>query len=109
VAKPSDKESELSKPPALRVFPMGRRPGDILADEIAEWRVIAQSNTTAGGKTVNVRVESAKQPGVTQMRAWGAHERVGRGAAGRPSITVPWFRASRYKDSRFLRTPVVVL
>jgi hypothetical protein len=26
---------------------------------------------TVGGKTVNVRVESVKQPGVIQMRAWG--------------------------------------
>jgi hypothetical protein len=29
-----------------------------------------------GGKTVNVRVESVKQPGMTEVRAWGTHERV---------------------------------
>ena len=41
---------------------MGLRPGDILGD-ITEWRVIGRPYTTAGGKTVNVRVESVKQPG----------------------------------------------
>ena len=37
---------------------------------------IVLSDTTAGGKTVHVRVESVKQPGVTNIRTWGAHERV---------------------------------
>ena len=32
--------------------------------------------TTAGGKDAHVRVESVKQPGVTAIRTWGAHERV---------------------------------
>ena len=57
---------------------MSPRPGDILADEITEWRVIGHPYSSAGGKTVNVRVESVNQSGVIQiqMRAWGAHERV---------------------------------
>ena len=63
-------------PPPLRVLPMGLRPGDILADEVSEWRVIGHPYTSAGGKTVNVRVESVKQSGTVQLRAWGAHERV---------------------------------
>jgi len=32
--------------------------------------------SAAGRKTVHVRVESVKQHGLTQMRTWGAHERV---------------------------------
>jgi len=32
--------------------------------------------TTAGGKTLHVRVESAKQPSVTELRSWAAHEKV---------------------------------
>jgi hypothetical protein len=50
--------------------------GDLLSDERSEWRVIGHPYTTGNGKTVHVRVESVKNPGVTQMRAWGAHERV---------------------------------
>lgn len=55
---------------------MSLQPGDILVDEITEWRVMGHPYTSAGGKTVNVRVESVKQSGVIQLRAWGAHERV---------------------------------
>jgi hypothetical protein len=55
---------------------MQLRLGDRLVDERAEWQVIGRPYSTAGGKTVHVRVESAKQPGVTQISAWGAHERV---------------------------------
>jgi hypothetical protein len=50
--------------------------GDRLSDERAEWQVIGRPYSTAGGKTVHVRVESVKQPGVTDTRTWGAHERV---------------------------------
>lgn len=73
MAKPPEKQPST---PPLRVFPMGLRPGDILVDEVAEWRVVAHPYTTGGGKTVNVRVESVKQHGVVQTRAWSAHERV---------------------------------
>lgn len=52
--------------------------GDLLSDERSakrtEWRVIGYPYTTGGGKTVHVRVESVQNPGVTQMRAWEAHE-----------------------------------
>jgi hypothetical protein len=50
------------------------RPGDLLADERAEWRVVGRPYSTAGGKTVNVRVESVKHPSVFEVRAWSAHE-----------------------------------
>ena len=70
MAKPSDKKSEQSKPPALRVFPpMSLRPGDLLAEERAEWRVVGRPYSTTAGKTVNVRVESVKRPGVFEGRA----------------------------------------
>jgi hypothetical protein len=29
--------------------------GDVLSDEISQWRVIGRPYTTAGGKTVHVR------------------------------------------------------
>jgi len=48
--------------------------------------VIGRPYSTAGGKTVHVRVESVKQPGVTDIRTWGASERVAvkRGWAAAP-------------------------
>jgi hypothetical protein len=55
---------------------MQLQPGDRLVDERAEWRVIGRPQTTAGGKLVNVRVESVKQAGVIETRTWSAHERV---------------------------------
>ena len=76
MAKASDKKPNPSPPPPRRVFPMQLRPGDLPADERAEWRVVGRPYSTTGGKAVNVRVESVKQPGVFDGRAWGGHERV---------------------------------
>ena len=50
--------------------------GDQLTDEPGEWPVIGRPYTTAGGKTAHVRVQRPGQPDVTQIRSWGAHERV---------------------------------
>ncbi len=60
----------------MRVYPMDLQLVDCLADERSEWQVIGRPYSTAGGKTVHVRVESVKNPGVTEIRSWGAHERV---------------------------------
>ena len=45
-------------------------------DETGEWRVIGTPYTTLGGKTAHVRVELVAEPGVTEVRSWGAHERI---------------------------------
>ena len=54
--------------------------GDRIVDERsgsqAAWKVIGTPYSTSGGKIVNVRVESLKQPGVTDIQVWGAHQRV---------------------------------
>jgi hypothetical protein len=55
---------------AIRVLPMNLK----LVDERGEWRVV--SPHTAAGKEMPVRVELVGQPGVTEVRSWGAHERV---------------------------------
>jgi hypothetical protein len=60
----------------LLVYPMDLQLGALLADERSEWQVIARPYTTTAGKTVHVRVESVKQSGVTDIRTWGAHEKV---------------------------------
>ena len=71
-SKRPEKDTPRSTPPPLRVYPMSLQPGDILADETSEWRVIGHPYSSAGDKTANVRVEAVKQSGVIQMRAWGA-------------------------------------
>jgi len=50
--------------------------GDRISDERSEWKVIGTPYSTSGGKIVNVRVESLKQPSVTDIQVWGAHQRV---------------------------------
>ena len=67
---------EKKVPPEVRVLPTELKLGDRLADERSEWQVIGRPYTTAAGKTVHVRVESVSNPGVTEIRSWGAHERV---------------------------------
>jgi hypothetical protein len=50
--------------------------GDRLTDESGEWEVIGRPYTTAGGKSARVRVQRIDQPAVTDLRTWGAHERI---------------------------------
>jgi hypothetical protein len=52
------------------------RVGDWLTDETGEWEIIARPYTTAGGKNARVRVQRVGQPDVTELRTWGAHERI---------------------------------
>ena len=59
-----------------RVLPMQLQIGDRLADETGEWEVIGRPNTTACGKNARVRVQWVGDPAVTELRTWGAHERV---------------------------------
>ena len=54
--------------------------GDRLADETGEWEVIGRPYTTAGGKNAHVRTQRIGQPDVTELRTWGAHERITRNA-----------------------------
>ena len=59
-----------------RVLPMQLRIGDRIADETGEWEVVGRPFTTAGGKNAQVRLQRVDKPGVTEIRTWGAHERV---------------------------------
>jgi len=77
MAKPKpEKKPEPAPPTTRRVLPMDLQIGDRLTDESGEWEVIARPYTTAGGKTARVRVQRVGEPAVTELRAWGAHERV---------------------------------
>jgi hypothetical protein len=55
---------------------MALRTGDRITDETGEWEIIARPYTTAGGKNARVRVQRVGEPPVTELRTWGAHERI---------------------------------
>jgi len=50
--------------------------GDRMTDSTADRDVVGRPYTTVGGRNVNVRVQRADKPGVTEMRMWGAYEKV---------------------------------
>lgn len=52
----AEKKPDPAKPTEMGVSPMELQLGDRLSDERSEWRVIGRPYTTAGGKTVHVRV-----------------------------------------------------
>ena len=50
--------------------------GDRLTDETGEWEIIGRPYTTNVGKDAHARVRKVDQPDVTEIRTWGAYERV---------------------------------
>jgi hypothetical protein len=71
-----EKKREPTVPTARRVLPMELRTGDCITDATGEWEIIARPYTTAGGKNARVRVQRVGDPAVTELRTWGAHERI---------------------------------
>ena len=63
-------------PGTIRIFPTQLQIGDRMSDSTGEWEVVGRPYTTVGGKNAHVRVRLIKQPTVTEIRVWGAHERV---------------------------------
>jgi hypothetical protein len=62
--------------------------GDRLADETGEWEVASRPYTSSAGKTASVRVRRVGQrgqPEATEIRSWGAHERI--------AVRLAWRRA----------------
>ena len=66
----------MAEPTDIRVLPMDLQPGDRLADERGEWRVVGRPYTSAAGKTARVRVELVGQPHFHEIRVWNAHGRI---------------------------------
>ena len=52
------------------------RVGDRLTHETGDWEVIGRPFTTAAGKNAHVRVRRVNQLETTDLKTWGAHERV---------------------------------
>jgi hypothetical protein len=77
MAKPKPEgKPEPAKPATIRILPMELQLGNRLVDETGEWEVVGRPYTTAGGKNARVRVQRVGEPAVTDLRTWGAHERV---------------------------------
>jgi len=76
MVKPKREKQPPATPAPARVLPMEFRIGDRLVDETGEWEIIGRPYTTAGGKNARVRVQRVGEPAVTDLRTWGAHERV---------------------------------
>jgi hypothetical protein len=76
MAKPKREKKTAGAAPPTRVLPMELRIGDRLVDETGEWEVVGRPYTTAGGKNARVRVQRVGESAVTDLRTWGAHEKV---------------------------------
>jgi len=63
-------------PGTTRVLPMLLQIGDRLTDETGEYEIIGRPYTTNAGKDVHVRGKKVGQPEATEVRSWGAHERI---------------------------------
>ena len=69
-------------PGTIRIFPMQPQIGNRMTDA-TEWEVVGRPYTTTGGKNAHVRVQQVEKPGVTEMRMWGAYEKI---SVQRPSV-----------------------
>lgn len=70
-----EKKREPAAPAETRVLPMELQIGDRLTDETGEWESIGRPYTTNAGKA-HARIQKVGQPDVTEIRTWGAYERI---------------------------------
>jgi hypothetical protein len=66
----------MAKPGDVWVNPMELRKGDRLTDGTGDWVVIGHPFTSAAGTIVHVRVLKVGDPPLTELREWGAQEKV---------------------------------
>jgi len=71
-----EQKREPASPATIRGLPMQLQVGDRLAAATGEWEVIGRPYTSNAEKNAHVRVRRVDQPDVTDMRLWGAHERI---------------------------------
>ena len=57
-----------------RLLPMQLQVGDRLSDDTGEWGVMATLHDNR--RQVPVRVQMFGQPAISELRTWGAHERM---------------------------------
>ena len=71
-----DRRQHPRRPPRLGSSRCSSRSAIRLAVATGEWDVVGHPYTTNAGKNVHVRMRRVDQPDVTQIRSWGAHERI---------------------------------
>jgi len=71
-----EKKREPAVPAETRVLPIELQIGDRLTDETGEWETIGRPYTTNAGKDAHARIQKVGQPDVTEIRTWGAYERI---------------------------------
>jgi hypothetical protein len=71
-----ERKREPTSPAERRVLPMELQVGDRITDETGDWEIIGRPYTTNAGKDAHARVQRVGQPDVTEIRTWGAHERI---------------------------------
>src|SRR5262249_56134565 len=59
-----------------RLSPRSSRWEIRMTDATGDWEVVGRLYTTAGGKNAHVRVQRVEKPGVTEVRMWGAYEKI---------------------------------
>jgi len=64
------------RPPTRRLLPMDLQVGDRIVAKTGEWEVVARPFTTAAGKNAHVRVRQVGQRQFTDLKSWGAQERI---------------------------------
>ena len=47
-----------------------------MTDATGEWEVVGRPYTTNAGKNAHIRVQRVEKPGVTELRMWGAYEKI---------------------------------
>jgi|SRR6516165_10658303 len=63
-------------PGTIRIFPTQLQIGDRMTDATGEWEVVGRPYTTNAGKNAHIRVQRVEKPGVTELRMWGAYEKI---------------------------------
>jgi len=71
-----EKKREPAAPAETRVLPMELQIGARLTDETGEWAIIGRPYTTNAGRDAHARIQKVGQPDVTEIRTWGAYERI---------------------------------
>ena len=79
-AKPTQPQLPGMPPPlppgTIRIFPTQLQIGDRRTDATGEWEVVGRPYTTNVGKNAHIRVQRVEKPGVTELRMWGAYEKI---------------------------------
>jgi hypothetical protein len=67
---------EKGAPVLAEIAPGELHLGDRFTDDIGEWEAIRRPFVTAAGKNAHVTVRMVDRPEFTDLRTWGAHERI---------------------------------